>query len=316
MGQNIRDFKSWQKLNEESFLSWAGGLFTGTETTPETPKKSEKEKEEKSKEEKSTLDKVVGAVGTIAGSVASAIGLSGDDSDEKSKTDKKSPSFKKFGNKIPAEYVAELEAAMDRHGITNEFSRKAILGVVSKESPNLDSEHDYSKTSNERIREVFGERVAALSDTDLTKLKENPTKFWDRVYGPDDPTGRGSKYGNSQPGDGEKYRGRGFNGITFKSNYKNLQAVYDKIGKIGAKKNIDIVEDPELLEDPEIAAEFAILYYIDSFNRTGRDVNNYKDLESAVTDYVRATAGWGSDITRGVKAQGFTKALDYAQSIA
>ena len=154
-----------------------------------------------------------------------------------------------------------------------------------------------------------------LSDEELTELKSNDVKFWDRVYGPDDPTGMSQKLGNTSKGDGAKYVGRGFNGITFKSNYRNLQKIYNEIGKLKTSDNIDIVANPEQLEDPEIAAEFAILYYIDTFKRVDKKLNAYNDLESAVTDYVRATAGWGSDITSGVKAQGFNRALAYAQSL-
>lgn len=311
MGQNIKDFNSWKKLNESgpSFTSWISGLFTGDMPAPSAePASTEKPKDA---EEETIIDKVKGA----AAGLASKLGITSTDKDEENKKEK-SPDFKKFGSKIPAENIAALEDAMDRHGITNEFARKAILGVVSKESPNLASEIDYSSTSNERIREVFGERVASLSDSQLNSLKANPTAFWDRVYGPTDPTGKGAKYGNTEPGDGERYRGRGFNGITFKSNYKNLQSVFNKIGKLKTDTTVNIVDNPELLEEPDIAAEFAILYYIDSFKRMGKDVNKYNDLESAVTDYVRATAGWGSDITTGVKAQGFAKALDYAQSIS
>ena len=185
-----------------------------------------------------------------------------------------------------------------------------------KESSNLTPEGDYSNTSNSRIREVYGARVEDLSDSQLTALKENPTKFWDRVYGVDDPTGRGVKYGNTQPGDGARYRGRGFNQLTFKSNYKKLQEVFDKMGKLNAGTEINIVEEPELLEDPKIAAEFAILYFINSFKGKGKDLNGYTNLESAVTDYVQANAGWGTDIRSGHTARGFERALDYAASIA
>lgn len=313
MGQNIKDFNSWKKLNESGlgFTSWISGLFTGDNTVTD-PNANKSDAENKEDQEETVVDKVKGAAAGLAGALGIGSATKGKEEDKK----EKSPDFKKFGSKIPAENIAALEDAMDRHGITNQFARKAILGVVSKESPNLEPETDYSTTSNERIREVFGERVAELSDSQLTALKSNPTAFWDRVYGPDDPTGKGSQYGNTRKGDGERYRGRGFNGITFKSNYKNLQSVFGKLGKLRTEKSINIVDDPELLEDPDIAAEFAILYYVDSFKRMGKDLNAYKDLESAVTDYVRATAGWGSDITTGVKAQGFSRALDYAQSIS
>ena len=304
MGNHIKNFKGWQNVSEaSSWGEWMKSLVTGVGA--EAP--------ELGADTKTALAGVKDLAGKVADKISDTLGL--DTDKEKGGEKKSTKSYKLVGGKIPEEYVAALEAAMDRHGITNEFSRKAILGVVSKESPNLKPEVDYSGTSNSRIREVFGSRVSELSDSQLNALKSNPTAFWDRVYGPTDPTGKGAKYGNSEPGDGEKYRGRGFNGITFKSNYRNLQKIYNEIGKLKTSDNIDIVANPEQLEDPEIAAEFAILYYIDTFKRVDKKLNAYNDLESAVTDYVRATAGWGSDITSGVKAQGFNRALAYAQSL-
>ena len=304
MGQNIKDFKSWNTVSEAgTWGEWMQSLVTGAKA--EAP--------ELGADTKSAIANVKDLAGKAADKISDIFGI--DNKDDKDAKIKPGKSFKSTDGKIPEEYVAALEAAMDRHGITNDFSRKAILGVVSKESPNLKPEVDYSGTSNSRIREVFGSRVSELSDSQLNALKSNPTAFWDRVYGPTDPTGKGAKYGNSEPGDGEKYRGRGFNGITFKSNYRNLQKIYNEIGKLKTSDNIDIVANPEQLEDPEIAAEFAILYYIDTFKRVDKKLNAYNDLESAVTDYVRATAGWGSDITSGVKAQGFNRALAYAQSL-
>jgi predicted chitinase len=304
MGKNIKDFKSWNTVSEAgTWGEWMQSLVTGAKA--EAP--------ELGADTKSAIANVKDLAGKAADKISDIFGI--DNKDDKDAKIKPGKSFKSTDGKIPEEYVAALEAAMDRHGITNDFSRKAILGVVSKESPNLKPEVDYSGTSNSRIREVFGSRVSELSDSQLNALKSNPTAFWDRVYGPTDPTGKGAKYGNSEPGDGEKYRGRGFNGITFKSNYRNLQKIYNEIGKLKTSDNIDIVVNPEQLEDPEIAAEFAILYYIDTFKRVDKKLNAYNDLESAVTDYVRATAGWGSDITSGVKAQGFNRALAYAQSL-
>ena len=313
MGQNIRDFKSWQRLNEDtSFLGWIGDLatsaFTGKAVDPAPSSVT-------------SIAEPGSATATVIDKAASALGIKTDANagdKEKAKADSANTStkFKKFDKKIPAENVSALEAAMERHGITNDFARKAILGVISKESSNLTPEGDYSNTSNSRIREVYGVRVEDLSDSELTALKENPTAFWDRVYGVDDPTGRGVKYGNTQPGDGARYRGRGFNQLTFKSNYKKLQEVFDKMGKLNAGTEINIVEEPELLEDPKIAAEFAILYFINSFKGKGKDLNGYTNLESAVTDYVQANAGWGTNIRSGHTARGFERALDYASSIA
>lgn len=215
----------------------------------------------------------------------------------------------KGGSGFPEENMTELEKAMDRHGITNEFARKAILGVISKESPRLADETSYFNTPIDRIRYVYSSKLAKYSDEEIEGWKrlgeeEFDNRFWEAVYG--------GLYGNTSPGDGGKYRGRGFNGITFKGNYENLQERYEKEGsKIG---KINIVENPELLMKPEVAAEFAVLFFIDTFEKRRKDLNNYSDLESAVTDYVQANAGWGSSLT-GVKADGLGKALAFAQSL-
>ena len=224
------------------------------------------------------------------------------------RTPGKGPNFKSGSGDFPKENIEALEQAMDRHGITNEFARKAILGVISKESPRLAGEASYIDTPISRIRQVYSSKLASYSDEQIESWKKSGKErfdelFWEAVYG--------GKFGNTSPGDGAKYRGRGFNQLTFKGNYQNLQNLYEKEGsKLG---KINIVENPELLEKPEVAAEFAVLYFIDSFDRKNKDLNNYADLDSAVTDYVQANAGWGS--LTGVKAEGLSKALAFAKSL-
>lgn len=221
----------------------------------------------------------------------------------------KGAKFKGGGDSFPKENIEAIEDAMDRHGITNEFARKAILGVISKESPRLQNELSYYDTSIDRIRGVYSSALSKYSDSDIEGWKQLGKDqfddlFWEAVYG--------GKYGNDAAGDGSKYRGRGFNGITFKGNYENLQKKYEQAGsKLGS---IDIVAKPELLEKPEIAAEFAVLYFSDRFDSKGKDMNDYADLDSAVSDYIRANAGWGSAVT-GVVAAGQAKALAFAQSL-
>ena len=56
-----------------------------------------------------------------------------------------------------------------------------------------------------------------------------------------------------------------------------------------------------------------MLYFIDSFNKQNKDLNNYSDLDTAVSDYVQANAGWGS--LTGVNADGLGKALAFAKSL-
>ena len=217
---------------------------------------------------------------------------------------------------------AEIEKAMDRHGITSKNARAAIQGVIGKESgwTHLE-ETNYSGTPNDRIRSVFGKRVSGLTDGQLTALKSNNTKFWDRVYGVDDPTGNGRKYGNTMPGDGEKYKGRGVNGLTFKSNYQAYNEVLQRNGKL--KRSVDIVANPQLLStDPEVAAEVAVLFFLEGAksplmrSKYGtNDINSLPDLRTAVTAITNINAGLGSNLTGTVSTEGLSKAMATAQKI-
>jgi predicted chitinase len=198
------------------------------------------------------------------------------------------------------EMVKKIVTALKKYGIVNPLVQKAILSVIGKESGFKigRDEVSYKGTSNSRIRNIFGKRVKNLSDDELTQLKSNDSKFWDRVYGPADPTGMSQKYGNTSKGDGAKYLGRGFNQITFKSNYKKYMDLLSKNGTVA-----DLVNSPKLLYDPEIAAEVNALYFVDglaskfSKKKYGNDdPNDFKDFKTALKAATNANAGWGRNI--------------------
>jgi len=181
--------------------------------------------------------------------------------------------------------------ALKKYGIVNPLTQKAILSVIGKESNFIPKDEiSYKNTSNERIRKIFGSRVKDLSDDELNRIKKTD-EFWDVVYG--------GRYGNDSPGDGAKYRGRGFNGLTFKGNYEKYNNLLKQHGT-----NVDIVRNPEMANDPEIAAELNALYFLDrlsskhSKRKFGNDdPNDFTKFEDALGAAVNANAGWGKDIT-------------------
>ena len=67
---------------------------------------------------------------------------------------------------------------MNKSGITDPLTQIGILSVISKESGfKPKSEVSYANTSNSRIKNIFGSRVANYSDSELDSLKRNPEKF-------------------------------------------------------------------------------------------------------------------------------------------
>jgi len=73
--------------------------------------------------------------------------------------------------------------------------------------------------------------------------------------------------GNTKPGDGAKYKGRGYIQLTGKYNYK----------KAGDALGLPLVEKPELLEKPEVAAKVAVWYWK---TRVKPNVDNFKDTKT------------------------------------
>jgi putative chitinase len=192
-----------------------------------------------------------------------------------------------------------LLQAMNDLGVTDSNTRAAMAATVQGESAfKLQNEISYENTPNEGIIKSFGKgsAFARMSDDQLTKLKKDPAQFFDFIYG--------NRYGNTNPGDGYKYRGRGFIGITFKDNYA-------KYGKI---LGIDLVGNPDLANDPKIAAKIAVMMMkdgmannkgvygnADTYTQVARSVGN----ANAVTEqgkkdaYLRnvQSGQWGADKT-------------------
>ncbi len=199
---------------------------------------------------------------------------------------------------------------LNKHGITNPIVQKAILATIGKESGfTATKEASYKTTSPARIRQVFGSRFAGMSDEEINRVKQDDTAFWDKVYGGE----WGKKnLGNIQPGDGAKYLGRGFNGITGRANYKTYTDMLRKAGS-----NIDLISNPEILEkSPEASAEVNALYFINGLSHPlirrkygNSNPNDFKDFDTALKAVVNANAGAGTDITRGFAKVSYDAAI-------
>jgi len=210
----------------------------------------------------------------------------------------------------PKKMVEAVVKALNKYGITNPLTQKAILSTIGKESGFKinRSETSYKNTAASRIKYIFGSRFKGMSDAEIDALKKDDNAFWEKVYGGE--WGR-RNLGNTQPGDGAKYIGRGFNGLTGRSNYQRYTDLLRSNGT-----NADLVANPNLLYDPEIAAEVNALYFLQGLTHPlivkkygNKDPNDFRDFTTALKAAVNANAGPGNDINSGFLKQSYDSAV-------
>jgi len=115
-----------------------------------------------------------------------------------------------------------------------------FLGQILHESGMLDHVEENLNYSAGALMRTWPTRFDG--DTSQSHARQ-PVKIANKVYG--------GRLGNNEPGDGWKYRGRGLLQVTGKDNYK---AVGDVLG-------IDLVNNPDLLAQPEWALKSAIAWW-------------------------------------------------------
>lgn len=206
--------------------------------------------------------------------------------------------------------IQVLLNAMRQAGITNPFSQVGILGVVGKECGFIPkNEYGYGNTSNARLRDLFGNRLihwypkTPAGEAQLEIDKKNNELFYDRIYGYETIPPPSWDRGNNLKGEGWKYRGRGFNQVTFKSLYK----------KYGEAAGIDLVSNPDLLNDVPTAAVVAVKFLLNGIggSQIKKEKNSFTSVDDAVYWFVRANHGGGE--VRG--SEGHLKALDIATKL-
>jgi predicted chitinase len=215
-----------------------------------------------------------------------------------------------------------LIETMNKKGLTNPFTQAGILAIISKESGfNPTPETGYGNTDNSRIRSKFS-RARNLSNEELNQIKRDDKKFFNLVYGKrygnDGYSSSWSGYKESwdlpykDGNDGWRYRGRGFNQTTFKGNFR----VLNKTTKH------DIEKYPEKLENPKIASEVAIDYFLYHFNKSysqshqkhynSKDIDGFKDATDSTLAMYHANAGFGKpmyNVDSAESSSGLKKAL-------
>lgn len=182
--------------------------------------------------------------------------------------------------------IAECKA----RGITDPYILAAIVANVKKECGGVSKSENLNYKSNARIREVFGARANRYTDAELDVIKSDQAKFAEMVYGYNNDVGR--QLGNTNPGDGYKYRGRGFIQLTGKANYAAAsKAIFG---------DDRLVTNPDLVNDPEVAAKTSAYYFTKRLpiasKTTGISSTKPGNQSNADIVVTTAVAGGGTDI--------------------
>jgi predicted chitinase len=166
--------------------------------------------------------------------------------------------------------VLRVRAELNRVGITDPTEQANVLAQIEAESA-LKPRSENLNYSAKRLFEIWGPnqkkntvRFKTLDDAKAASAK-GEEHIASLIY-----DGR-KDLGNTEAGDGYKFRGRGFIQLTGKDNYK----------RYGKRIGVDLVANPDLANDPEVAAKLAAEYFADK-KKKGVD---FKDI-AAVTKAV------------------------------
>ena len=175
--------------------------------------------------------------------------------------------------KSKGENLDLIEKALIKIGITNTKIIIAAQANAMKESgaKPIEENLNYGGTSNERIRTIFGARAKKYTDVELDAIKKNKQSMGDLMYGPD--SGQVGKWlGNTEKGDGYKYRGRGFIQLTGKANYT--------AASLGLYKDTTLVTNPDYALDSVGAADTCAWFINRSLPKFAQSMSISKDTTS------------------------------------
>jgi putative chitinase len=145
--------------------------------------------------------------------------------------------------------IASAPTVLGDRRITTPLRLAHFLAQISHESGGgtITCESlDYTHAA--RIREVWPTRFPTVASAE--PYVRQPEKLADKVYG--------GRMGNTQAGDGWRFRGRGLLQITGRDSYREIGTLTGA----GTLAGLDLVHDPDLAFAPEHALEVAAAEFV------------------------------------------------------
>lgn len=158
-------------------------------------------------------------------------------------------------------FVPVLNTAMGRYGIVGKLRVAAFIAQIGHESGQLTRLVESLNYSADALVRTWPSRFDLVR---ATAAARKPEQIANIVYA--------GRLGNTAPGDGWDYRGRGLIQVTGKKNH----------AACGEALGVDLVNHPELLEQPRYAALSAAWYWSVNGLNTLADAGDIQNIGSII----------------------------------
>jgi putative chitinase len=156
-----------------------------------------------------------------------------------------------------------------QHGLTTPVRMAHFLAQALHETGGFTILRENMKYSAPRLIEIFGvnRHSAAVTAAEAEKIAYKPEDIAERVYGLGNPR-KARELGNTQPGDGFRYRGNGVLQTTGRGNHRRM----------GAACGIDFEINPDLVIAPEHALKPALQEWTEHHLNVFADKNDIRTI--------------------------------------
>ena len=190
-----------------------------------------------------------------------------------------SPQYAKdISNPTSQQGISALKSACAKLGITTPNAIASLLGIAGGESKWIPTTENFNYTTVARLLQVFPTAFngnTALAQQYVGNPNNSLPEF---VYGYQ--TSKGAQLGNTQPGDGALFIGRGYIQLTGRYNYTKYSQLLYNTGLVSSATAL--IDTPTLLNDPNIAAYVSALYMQNRVKTTQDDPGYFDKAVRAV----------------------------------
>jgi putative chitinase len=167
------------------------------------------------------------------------------------------------------EAIGQGDPLFEKHGITTSLRMAHFLAQALHETGGFKILRENMNYSAPRLLEIFGvnRHSAAITAAEAEKLARKPEDIAERVYGLGNPR-KARELGNTEPGDGFRYRGNGILQTTGRSNHRRM----------GEACGIDFENNPDLATVSEHALKPALQEWTENNLNLSADKNDIQTI--------------------------------------